>query len=99
MIAPLTATDRAQAANTAGSTGPLQAQLQKCQTELSSWVNCDSAKTSSGQARIAALQAQVQAIEQRLARVREAAQPAAPTPAAAPAPGSGPLGNILDVYA
>lgn len=77
----------------AGSTGALQAELQKAQRELSNCVNCDSAKTSSGQANIVKLRAEVQGIEQRIEKTRQAQSDA--TPAA----NLSPLGNFLDLYA
>lgn len=79
--------------------GALQAELQKAQHELSNCVNCDSAKTTSGQAKIATLAAQVQGIEQRIEKARQA--PAGDAAAAAPAAANAlsPLGNFVDVYA
>ncbi len=80
-----------------GSSGALQAELQKAQRELSACVNCESAKTSSAQTHIATLRAEVQGIEQRMKN---------PSPAEAPqgvatpvTPALSPLGNFLDVYA
>ena len=80
-----------------GSTGALQAELQKAQRELSNCVNCDSAKTSSGQANIVKLRAEVQGIEQRIEKSHQAEGAAAPSAAQAAGPSS--LGNFLDVYA
>lgn len=80
-----------------GSSGALQAELQKAQRELSACVNCDSAKTSSGQTQIATLRAELQSIEQRMEKTSRAE--AAET-ASTPAPAAlSPLGNFLDVYA
>lgn len=73
------------------SSGALQAELQKARHELSNCVNCDSAKTSAGQAKIATLQAQVQGIEQRIDKAEQAHGGAARR--------LSPLGNRLDVYA
>lgn len=84
----------------AASPGALQAELQKAQHELSNCVNCDSAKTSSGQAKIATLQAQVQGIEQRIEKAKQADPPAQAAAAAATvAPPLSSLGNFLDIYA
>ena len=81
---------------TAASSGALQFELQKARHELSNCVNCDSAKTSSGQTQIATLQAEVRGIEQRIEKVGQAhAGNGATAAAGAPSP----LGNFIDVYA
>lgn len=80
-----------------GSSGALQAELQRAQLKLSDCVGCASAKTPSGQKQIAMLRAEVQGIEQRLEKVDQAeGARTASTPAA---PALSPLGNFLDVYA
>lgn len=80
-----------------GSSGALQAELQKAQRELSACVNCDSAKTSSGQTHIATLRAEVQGIQQRMEKTSQAEAPQTATTPATPA--LSPLGNFLDLYA
>lgn len=98
MIAPLTATS-ASAARAGGAAGSaaLQAQLQKCEAQLSDWVHCASAKTPAGKAKIAELEAQKQLIVQNIqAREQQAAPPAA---SAARKMSLSPAGVFLDVQA
>jgi peptidoglycan hydrolase CwlO-like protein len=90
----------------AGSSSALQAELQKAQRELSACVNCDSAKTSSGQTQIATLRSEVQGIKQRIEKTNAvpdadaAAAAAASAAASAQPPGAlSPVGNFLNVYA
>ncbi len=72
--------------------GVLQAQLTKVEGQLRDCVNCDSARTPEGKAKIQALTNQAQSIRAKLEaaqRVRpsEQAQPKEAAPSATPSPG------------
>lgn len=80
MLTPVSAPPGAAAPASGGAAGSaaLQAQLQKCEAQLSDWVHCASAKTPAGKAKIAELEAQRQLIEQRIqARASQSASPVA----------------------
>lgn len=63
------------ASNLATSVAPgeavLQGQLSRCETQLSDWVNCASAKTPEGKAKIEEVSNQIALIKQRIAQSQE----------------------------
>jgi hypothetical protein len=84
------------------SSGILQTQLDRFQTQLADWCNCPSGKTADGKKKIAEIQgkadavkAQLQQIEITRTRQADAAKPAATQ--AIHAPESSTLGNLVDV--
>ncbi|MEO6895244.1 MAG: hypothetical protein ABI218_01210 [Caldimonas sp.] len=80
----------------ASSGRALNADLARCEVQLSDWSHCVSAKTPQGKEKIAEISARVDDIK---ARMKAAEQPA-PTRADAQAPaGVGPLGHTVDVFA
>ncbi len=88
------------AATYAGSVAPsgraLDADLARCEVQLSDWTHCVSAKTPRGKEKIAEIGARVDAIK---AKMKAAEQPA-PKQVDAPAPaGVGLLGHALNVFA
>jgi len=95
-------------------TGALEAQKTQCERQLSDWVNCASAKTPEGKAKIAEFTTKLATINaqiQQAGKAREQAGSAATRPDTADnasnattkaAPGAhlfSPLGSRLDTYA
>jgi hypothetical protein len=95
-------------------TGALEAQKKQCERQLSDWVNCASAKTPAGKAKIAEFTARLATINaqiQQAGKAREQAGSAATRPDTAgnassattrTVPGAhlfSPLGSRLDTYA
>ncbi|MGM9481470.1 hypothetical protein ACS5PN_09795 [Roseateles sp. NT4] len=65
--------------------------------QLADCVNCESAKTQSGQTQIAQLSARVAAVKEQLQNTGASATPPASPPASPPSLST--PGNLLDVYA
>ncbi len=88
-----------------GSGVALQAQLDRCTTQLSDWVNCSSGKTPEGKQIIAALQEKIGSLKQQLQQQNQpgaaASQEAPPvTPPVSLALASiGSVGTILNTVA
>jgi hypothetical protein len=61
-----TSATSAVAANNGGADVALQAQLDRCNTQLSNWVNCSSGKTPEGKQIIAALQDKISTIKHQI---------------------------------
>jgi hypothetical protein len=94
-------TSSAPASAAGKSTAALAAQLSRCQTQLSDWVNCPSGKSPEGKAKIAEISGNIAELKQRLQ------QPDVPTAAPTTAPAiqqashspTTSLGTRLDVFA
>jgi len=66
-IAPgTTISSQATSSSSGGSAVALQAQLDRCTTQLGDWVNCSSGKTPEGKQIIAALQNKISSIKQQI---------------------------------
>lgn len=86
------------------SSGVLEAQLSRYQTQLADWCNCPSGKTPAGKEKIQELQAKVDAVKAQLERIATAKAPRQSTveranrnpssSGAAPA-----IGGLVDAFA
>lgn len=86
---------------TSGATFGLDAQLDRYRKQLADCVNCSSAKTPEGKAKIEELSNRIGEIKSRIEKVADAKQPAPPdgvVPTALPNP-LAVVGSRLDVYA
>lgn len=61
-----TISNQATSTSSGGSAVALQAQLDRCTTQLGDWVNCSSGKTPEGKQIIAALQDKISSIKQQI---------------------------------
>ena len=99
MVTAVTASSPGTAAY-AGSVAPggraLDADLARCQVQLSDWTHCVSAGTPQGKEKIAELSARVDDIKARMRAAEQAPSNADAAPASA---GVGTLGHGLDVFA
>lgn len=81
----------------------LRAQLAKAESQLADCINCDSARTASGQVKIQAAALRVQSLKARIEEVRNAARTDPPLPNEARRPAEpaakNSLGTGLDVNA
>ena len=103
----LVATIPSAPASSSGQRAPnLDAELKNCRAKLEDWVNCPSAKTPAGQAKIKSLTQQFDDIKQRIAhadtasKARQSAQKAvarqdSAKAGAAPLPSTGPAGTLV----
>jgi hypothetical protein len=89
----------------AGSGVALQAQLDRCTTQLSDWVNCASGKTPEGKQIIAALQDKINSIKHQIqqqnqgsAQANQGTSPVAP-PASLALASIGTVGTLLNTVA
>jgi len=83
---------------TGGAPGPVQAQLAEAERLLSDCVNCDTAKTAQGQAKIQVLSARVQALRARLSEAQGQGPATRPSPATqAASDPTGGVGGRLDL--
>jgi hypothetical protein len=82
------------------STASLAAQLSRCETQLSDWVNCPSGRTPAGKAKIAEITGKISDIQQRL-KAQDGDGSAGATTGAASMPRSPTTssGTRIDVYA
>ena len=100
-VGSIAAAASASTLSSVAGAGALQFDKAKCEAKLADWVHCVSASTPQGKARIQELSTQLRGIE---AQIRTAAESRAdidrsqPTAARHSAP-TGPLGNLVDVYA
>ncbi len=80
----------------AGSVAPsgraLNADLARCEVQLSDWTHCVSAKTARGKEKIAEISARVNDIKAKMKRAEEAGL-------SPPAPSAAASNGLLDVYA
>jgi hypothetical protein len=89
-----------------GSSGALEAQLNRYQIQLADWCNCPSGKTPEGKAKIQQIQAKADAVQAQLDRIEAAKtrQPSTSNPVIAPPAAQSAtlptsLGGFLDVFA
>lgn len=106
--ATLSATSSAAAPSSGGSGVTLQAQLDRCNTQLSNWVNCSSGKTPEGKQIIAALEDKISTIKHQIQQRNQGGAQAgqSTTPAAQSAPPAslalaaiGSVGTLLNTVA
>lgn len=69
---------------TTGDAGGLQAQLSQAQRQLADCINCDTADTPSGKAKIQVLTARVQILKDRLEEVETSRRAQPPSPVEGP---------------
>ena len=86
----------------APSSAALQAQLDRCEKQLSDQVNCSSANTTAGKAKIRELSDRISVLKQHMeqaATPRKTTSPAIQPVSATPASGPHDPGWLLDLYA
>ncbi len=76
MVTSISAVVSGAAAAPASAGSGLDAELAKCQGQLSDWVHCPSGKTTEGKTKIAEIESRLEGIKARIARRDKAAEPA-----------------------
>jgi len=99
-----TSANLVSASSGGGSAVALQAQLDRCNKQLSDWVNCASGKTPEGKQVVAALQEKISSIKQQIqqqsdgANRRDASAPVSP-PVSPALASIGSIGTLLNTVA
>jgi len=78
MVQPITSSPAPSALPGGRSLGPLKVQLDQVESQLSACLNCDTAHTASGQAKIQRLEALAQALRGRLTALEAPPGPVSP---------------------